>query len=224
MSGTLLHLQHWGLVPYQEALLRQQELQQLRIADKIPDTLIIVQHPSVVTLGLRGGASDLRLDEETIVQSGVDLHHINRGGFATAHEPGQMVAYPIVRLKKNDLRWYAQTFLQSLAATLADYGLIAEFKEGEPGLWVNGCKIASFGIAVKKWVSSHGIALNIANNLSTFAMIVPCGKPGEAITSMQQELNQPVDLADVVDRFVRHFCEQFDYRLPDLNQNREVLL
>ena len=126
-----------------------------------------------------------------------------------------MVAYPIVRLQKKDLRWYSQTFLQALAATLADYGLAAELHEGEPGLWVNGSKIASFGIAVKKWVASHGIALNVNNDLSTFAMIIPCGKPTESVTSMRDELGYTVDLTDVSRCFVGHFCGLFGYAVSN---------
>lgn len=211
MSSACIDIQDWGVVDYEKALLRQQELQQRRIADEARDTLILVQHPSVVTLGLRGGADDLRCSEEQVVESGVELHHINRGGFATAHEPGQLVAYPIVRLRKKDLRWYSQTFLQALADTLADFDLHAEFREGEPGLWVNGRKIASFGIAVKKWVSSHGIALNVNNDLSTFNLIIPCGKPAESVTSMQSEMGHDVALDTVIDKFVAHFCRLFDY-------------
>lgn len=217
MTKTYLELQRWGLVSYQEALERQQGLQKLRIDGRIPDTLILVEHPSVVTLGLRGGENDLRCSEEQIMQRGVDLHHINRGGFATAHEPGQLVAYPIVLLKKKDLRWYSRTFLQSLESTLDDYGLQAEFREGEPGVWVDGSKIASFGIAVKKWVSSHGIALNINNDLSTFNMIVPCGKPTESVTSMRNELGHTVALEEVENRFAEHFCRLFEYDLDVLN-------
>lgn len=223
MSATFLEIQNWGLVAYDEALDRQQKLQSLRINELISDTLILVEHPPVVTLGLRGGDSDLRLTEEQIGQNGVALHHVNRGGFATAHEPGQLVAYPIVRLKKKDLRWYSNSFLQSLVLTLNDYDLSAEFKEGEPGLWVNGSKIASFGIAVKKWVSSHGIALNINNDMTTFHMIIPCGKPTESVTSMQMELGSRVEMADVLNRFIGYFCQQFDYTLPDLDINRDKL-
>ncbi len=219
MSRTPLDIRHWGLVDYDEALNRQQELQRLRIADAVADTLVLVEHPPVVTLGLRGGGDDLRCSAEQIGASGIGLRHINRGGFATAHEPGQMVAYPIVRLKKKDLRWYSRTFLLSLADTLADYGLAAGFREGEPGLWVNGGKIASFGIAVRKWVASHGIALNVNNDLKTFSMIVPCGKPGESVTSMARELGAEVPMAAVIGSFVDHFCRRFDYS-HDLESRR----
>ncbi len=211
MTGTPLEILHWGRVDYDEALRRQQELQRRRIKDEVDDSLIIVEHPPVVTLGLRGSDDDLRFSAHDIGRSGVDLHHINRGGFATAHEPGQLVVYPIVRLKKKDLRWYSRTFLQALAETLSDYGLQAEFREGEPGLWVAGSKIASFGIAVKKWVSSHGIALNVNNDLKTFAMIVPCGKPTESVTSLSKVLGMDVDMDEVIGRFTGHFCQLFDY-------------
>lgn len=211
MTSSPLRIENWGLVDYDTALKRQQDLQRQLISDQGRDTLVLVEHLPVVTLGLRGGADDLRCSEAQIGQLGVGLHHINRGGFATAHEPGQMVAYPIVRLKKKDLRWYSQTFLRSLEQTLADYDLAAEYRQGEPGLWVNDSKIASFGIAVKKWVSSHGIALNVNNDLTTFNMIVPCGKPTESVTSMARELDGPVDMSVVVDRFVDHFCRSFAY-------------
>lgn len=216
-----MQIQNWGLIDYNEALQRQQELQAMRIAGEHGDVLILVEHPPVVTLGLRGGNDDLRFSAAAIGQSGVALHHINRGGYATAHEPGQLVAYPIVRLPKKDLRWYSQLFLQSLAETLADYELRAEFRDGEPGLWVNGSKIASFGIAVKKWVSSHGIALNVNNDLSTFDMIVPCGKPTESVTSMTREIGRRLDMNEVADRFVDHFCALFNYS-PKLEKELSV--
>ena len=215
MSQSSLEIHKWGLVDYDEALSRQQKLQGLRIDGAIADRLILVEHPPVVTLGLRGGEEDLRCSEAQIGQHGIALHHINRGGFATAHEPGQLVAYPIILLKKKDLRWYSETFLQSLAATLADFDLEAEFKENEPGLWVNGSKIASFGIAVKKWVSSHGIALNVNNDLQTFNMIVPCGKPTESVTTMARELGRKIEMSDVLARFTGHFCRLFGYTPVD---------
>lgn len=222
MNRTCLNVELWGVVGYEEALKSQQEMQLRRIKGEIEDTLVMVEHPPVVTLGLRGGDDDLRCSPDRFGQGDVALYNINRGGFATAHEPGQLVAYPIVLLKKKDLRWYSLTFLQSLADTLADFNLDAEFHEGEPGLWVNGSKIASFGIAVKKWVSSHGIALNVNNDLATFDLIVPCGKPGEKVTSMRREVGYGLSMDDVAGRFLGHFCDRFAYCRPELENRFDV--
>ncbi|MCW8858269.1 MAG: lipoyl(octanoyl) transferase LipB, partial [Deltaproteobacteria bacterium] len=151
----------------------------------------------------------------------------NRGGLATAHEPGQLVAYPVIALKKKDLRWFADQFLLVVIHLLADYGIEGRLKAGEPGVWVDGRKICSFGIALKKWISSHGIALNINNSLDTFDMIVPCGQPQEVVTSLRRELGEAVDQDLIKDRFVTHFCKAFDYHQSqtELNQwrvNRRV--
>ncbi len=204
----------WGLLDYQQALDRQNVMVQKRQSGAASDCLVVVEHPPSVTLGRRGNETDLRIAEDLLKSQGVALYRIDRGGQATAHEPRQMVAYPVLSLQKKDLHCYVQTFLGSVAKVLREYGLDPEFKEGEPGLWVNGGKIASFGIAVKKWVTSHGVALNVSNDLSTFNLIVPCGKPTEIVTSMERELGQPVDLAEVKERFVSRFCEAFDYRNP----------
>ncbi len=210
---TTLRLENWGLLDYQEALTRQEQLVQKHLQGHGTDTLILVEHPATVTLGRRGSAADLKMAQSLFESRGVSLQNINRGGLATAHEPGQLVAYPIVLLKKKDLRWFADSFLQAVIAVLADYSLAGALKTGEPGVWVNGRKICSFGIALKRWVSSHGIALNVNNNLSTFDMIVPCGRPEEVVTSMARELDRPPPMAELQQRFVKHFSQAFDYRL-----------
>ncbi len=216
-----LVLQDWGLLDYSDALQRQEQLVSNHLAGQGQDTLVLVEHPATVTLGRRGSEADLRLAESYFTARGVTLQNINRGGLATAHEPGQLVAYPILLLKKKDLRWFAQAFLQVVVALLADYGLSGVLKEGEPGVWVEGRKICSFGIALKKWVSSHGIALNVNNDLSTFDMIVPCGRPTEVVTSMQKELGRQVPMAELRQRFVHHFVAAFAYRLASEETSRE---
>ena len=212
---TPLRLEDWGTLDYTEAFSRQDkmvlDLQQQRIID----TLVLVQHPQVVTLGRRGSEADLRCPAESFTASGVALQHINRGGLATAHEPGQLVAYPIVQLKRKDLRWFANTFLQVVVSVLADFGVEGYLKEGEPGVWVHNRKICSFGIAVKKWISSHGIALNVNNNLETFKMIIPCGRAEENVTSLACELGHELNMAEVKERFVQHFLHVFAYQLKD---------
>jgi lipoate-protein ligase B len=205
-------LEDWGLLDYQSAFARQEEMVVERQNKLRADTLVLVEHPPVVTLGRRGSNDDLRKEVDAPEFSGVDLQFINRGGLATAHEPGQMVVYPVVELKKKDLRWYADTFLAVVVDLLADYGLSGELKQGEPGVWVNQRKICSFGIAVKKWVTSHGIALNVNNDLTTFDLIVPCGRPLENVTSVAAELGQQVEMARLKKQFVEHFLAAFAYQ------------
>ena len=217
--GNRLKLVDWGVLKYDQALSRQQALVSELQNGCGQDTLVLVEHPPVVTLGKRGNQFDLRVAESFFQAQGVDLHYTDRGGQATAHEPGQLVVYPIVELQKKDLHWYVQTFLGSVAAVLEEYGLKAELKPGEPGLWVNGSKIVSFGVAVKKWVVSHGIALNVNNDLATFNLIVPCGKLTEKVTSMAQELGRPIDMAELKSRIAEKFCSEFSYQL-DVEQSR----
>lgn len=209
---TPIIIDDWGLTDYWVAFDRQAEMVAARLAGCGEDTLVIVEHPTTVTLGRRANQDDLRFPENIFSERGVTLQKINRGGLATAHEPGQLVVYPIVRLKKKDLRWFADCFLNIVVNVLADYGIEGYLKDGEPGVWVEGRKICSFGIALKKWISSHGIALNINNSLKTFDMIVPCGRPNEVVTSLSRELGHSVDMAAVKISFISHFCKVFAYK------------
>jgi len=209
---TSLQIEDWGLTDYRLAFDRQAEMVQAQLSGKGKDTLIFVEHPVTVTLGRRATQADLIFSEKIFSDRGVALHKINRGGLATAHEPGQLVVYPIVALKKKDLRWFADQFLNVVIHVLADYGVDGYLKVGEPGVWVGGKKICSFGIALKKWVSSHGIALNINNSLKTFTMIVPCGQPDERVTSLSLELGHDVAMEEVKNKFLDHFCSAFSYQ------------
>jgi len=203
----------WGLLEYEEAFDRQLALVEKRLRGEGEDTLVLVEHPPVVTLGRRGSDDDLRVAVGEFGASGIALRNINRGGLATAHEPGQLVAYPIVALKQKDLRRYADGLLRAVISLLADYGLEGNLKDGEPGVWVNGKKICSFGIAVKKWISCHGIALNVNNDLKTFDMIVPCGRPDEKVTSLSREIGHDLNLAELKGQFCQHFMHIFAYRM-----------
>jgi lipoate-protein ligase B len=208
---TLLKVVDWGRLNYALALQRQVALVDSLLSAGAVDTLVIVEHPPTVTLGRRGTEDDLLWPESVFRECGVYLERINRGGLATAHEPGQLVAYPLVVLKRRDVRWYCRQLLQTVVDLLADYGVEGFLKEGEPGVWVDGAKICSFGVALKRWVSSHGVALNLNNDLSTFAMIVPCGRPDERITSLKAQLGREIDLDEAKKRFIAHFCRNFKY-------------
>jgi len=201
----------WGVLDYGQALARQHQLVTERINGHSPDRLVLVEHPPVVTIGRSGSLNDLRIAKEALSQKGVALQKVDRGGRATFHGPGQLVVYPIVKVSDKDLHAFLKRLLDTLADVLRGCRLIPEFKNGKPGLWVNGAKIASVGLAVKKWVTYHGIALNVCMDPGWFDLIVPCGQPDEKITSMDREMGARVDLSDVKKRFVDRFCSQHHY-------------
>ena len=208
---TALQIVDWGLLDYRTALERQNSIVQDHLLGKGQDVLVLVEHPATVTLGRRATGADLRLSEPEFVERNVSLQQINRGGLATAHEPGQLVAYPIIRLKKKDLHWFSRTYLGVVISLLAEYGLRGDLKDSEPGVWVDGRKICSFGIALKKWVSSHGIALNVNNDLATFDTIIPCGRPEETVTSMSKELGFMLNYEELKNKFTSLFLRAFFY-------------
>jgi lipoic acid synthetase len=207
----LLEVQDWGRVAYEAALLRQRSLVDGRIADRAPDRLVLVEHPPVVTLGRGGSAADLCRPIDVLQQKGIAVRRVERGGMATFHGPGQLVVYPIVKLHQKDLRRFLSGLLSAMEDVLRSYDLRPERKNGQPGLWVNSAKIASVGLAVRKWVTFHGIALNVDTDPGWFDCIVPCGHPGEQITSLERELDRAMDMAEVKRRFIRAFAHRFDY-------------
>jgi lipoic acid synthetase len=211
MPGVPLEILDWRRTEYGEALSRQLLLVEKRISDSSPDRLILTEHPPVVTIGSSGGPSDLLVSAETLQRAGIGLYKVNRGGRATYHEPGQLVAYPIVKLKVKDLHLYLRTFLEAVADLLRRYGIKPEFKPGRPGLWVAGSKIASIGISVRRWVTYHGLALNVNNDLSGFDWIVPCGQPEESVTTMARCLGRPLDAEAVKAEFTDCFRNSFGY-------------
>jgi lipoic acid synthetase len=206
-----LDIMDLGLVEYSEAVSLQKGLVRERIDGNPRDRLLLVEHPPVITIGRSGDEHDLKLQEEMLVKKGVAVHVSDRGGKATFHGPGQLVAYPIVKLGNKDVHWYVEKLLEVVASLLAEYGLQPGLKDGAPGIWIQDRKIASIGVAIKKWVTSHGIALNVNTQLNGFEFIIPCGMPGQEITSMEKELGAPQDFTRVKDRFIQHFKTVFGY-------------
>ncbi|MGD9111074.1 MAG: lipoyl synthase [Desulfobacterales bacterium] len=213
-----LEILDWGCLDYKEALQRQLALVEERINGSGPDRLVLVEHPPVVTLGRSGSHEDLCLSESILQQKGIDIYPVDRGGQATFHTLGQLVAYPIIKLVEKDLHAYLQTLLEVGAAVVRSYGLQPVFKNGRPGIWINSGKIASVGIAVRKWVTYHGIALNVNSDLNGFEWIVPCGHPEENMTSLQSRLEDPINLPEVKERFLKEFRKSFGYS-GDSNKN-----
>ncbi len=212
-----------GLVDYQDVYALQKKYVQERIADDISDRLLLLSHPPVVTIGKSGSLEDLFLSEKALNADGIQVCQTDRGGKTTLHSPGQLVGYPIVKLRRKDVRWFVQNLLNVLCSVLIDYGLEPVLKEGQPGVWVNGAKIASVGISIKKWVTYHGISLNVNMDVGLFDVINPCGIPGQAMTSMKDELGEEQEFTAVTACFVEHFEKAFGYRKKEPNSFPEWL-
>jgi len=193
--NNLMQIDDWGVLPYREAYDRQLEQVQKRLADEVEDTLVMVEHPPVYTIGARMEASShLTASPQWLQQRGVEVCQTNRGGDITLHAPGQLVVYPIVKLEKKDLHAYLRDLEEVIIRTLSYIGLASTRAQGKTGVWVqdkNGQrKIAAIGVAVKQWVTYHGVAINLNNDLTLFEGIVPCGLVGSAVTSIEKELGK----------------------------------
>lgn len=210
-TEATLQVMDLGLTPYAEVLARQQELVRLRLLGAVPDTLILVEHPPVVTLGRAKRRANLMLDPDEIRRHGVEFFEITRGGDVTYHAPGQLVGYPIFDLRQHgrDVLLFCRGMEAALIETLADFGAAAQAIPGKAGVWVGARKIASLGISVRRWVTFHGFALNVTVDLSGFEVIRPCGEDPGVMTSMAAILGGPISMADVRRQVVVRFAETF---------------
>lgn len=184
-------VEDWGEVPYPEALERMRGYVGRRIKEEIEDRLVLCSHPPVFTVGRRLGAEKHILEAKEI-----PVVEVERGGDVTYHGPGQLVVYPIFLLREGerDLHRHLRNVEELVIQTLQVFSLEGD-RSGPTGVWVKGKKIASIGIAARRWVVFHGVALNVSVDLSTFFQIEPCGLDPKMMTSMEQELGQPVELS-----------------------------
>jgi lipoate-protein ligase B len=185
-----------GVKDYQSVLGMQENAFQNLLAGTGEDTIFIAEHPPVITLGARESANKLLKDSDAIKQSGIEIFQIRRGGGATAHNPGQLVVYPIINLKKHNLG--VSDFVHLLEdigiELLKELGVNCGTKKGFPGLWIEDRKIASIGVQIKKWITFHGMAININNDLSIFDSIVPCGLDNVKMTNAQIEAGKKINI------------------------------
>ena len=202
-----------GRVPYADALALQKQLVEERRDGRIGDVLLLVEHPHVLTLGVRGdgGRSHILAPPDVLDARGVELHETGRGGDITYHGPGQIVGYPIIDLKPDrcDVHRYVRDLEEVLIRVAADYGLRGERVAGLTGVWVGGEKVAAIGVRIARWVTSHGFALNVTTDLDYFNLIVPCGIADRGVTSLSKLLGRPVDRTEVEDRLIQRFSEVF---------------
>jgi lipoate-protein ligase B len=201
-----LHVQRLGLVRYAEALELQTELRDRRLAGEVGDTVLLLEHPDVVTFGRGASGEHARLSDEQLRARGYDVERVNRGGDVTWHGPGQLIGYPILDLAKRgrDVHVYLRELEGVLIDALADFGIAARRRDGYTGVWLDeASKIASIGVGVRRWVTLHGFALNVDCDLERFDVIVACGLTGVRMTSMREQLGA-VDRASVTDRVESH--------------------
>ncbi|MGH7471412.1 MAG: lipoyl(octanoyl) transferase LipB [Longimicrobiales bacterium] len=201
-----------GLVPYQAALQLQDDLVTRRRAQQIPDHLLLLQHPHVITLGTSSSADHVLLDENERALLGIELHQTGRGGDVTYHGPGQMVGYPILDLKPDrcDLHRYVRDLESALIGALHELNIDATRKAGLTGVWVGDSKIAAIGVRVSSgWITSHGFALNVNTDLAFFDAIVPCGIRNHDVTSIARARRAPLTLEQVEQSVARHVASVF---------------
>jgi lipoyl(octanoyl) transferase len=195
MSGYLLDL---GRMEYGKALQLQKELVQERAAGKIPDTLVLVEHEHVITLGRKTSSANFKPQD-------IPVFEVERGGDATYHGPGQLVGYPIILLADHDVRRHVRNMEEAIIRVAREYGVAGERLEGHPGIWVGGKKLASIGVAVTDWVTYHGFALNVNTDLSRFELIRPCGLDPSTMTSMQKITGKALPFDEIKGHFARDY-------------------
>ncbi|HEX8862761.1 MAG TPA: lipoyl(octanoyl) transferase LipB [Actinomycetes bacterium] len=209
-----------GLVPYRVAWAWQRALVERRVADEIPDTVLLLEHPHVYTIGKRGSDGDVLVSDEWLRAQGAEVVHTERGGQATYHGPGQLVGYPITRLDHAKGVWpFIARVEDALVDTAADFGLEARGELGElTGVWVDGAKLVAIGMRVSRDVTSHGFALNCSTDLARFNAIIPCGMPDKAACSLSSLLGRTVGVDEALPLVERHLAERLERapRLVDL--------
>jgi lipoyl(octanoyl) transferase len=217
-------------VAYDEALELQRTLVEERKGGHIPDTLLLLEHPHVLTLGVRqgGGQANILATPEQLDDLGVTVFEAGRGGDVTYHGPGQIVGYPIVDLKpdRQDVHRYVRDVEAVMIRTCADFGVTARRLEGFSGAWVEHPsrgleKIAAIGVRISRWVTSHGFALNVNTDLEFFRLIVPCGITDRGVTSLQVQTGAPVTVSDVEASIIKRFAEVFAGEV--VNQSEGVM-
>jgi lipoyl(octanoyl) transferase len=217
VAARALDVRRVGRIDYAEGVELQATLVEDRRAGRIPDTLLLVEHPPVITLGVktRRGPTNIIASPEILSREGVTVHESGRGGDVTYHGPGQLVGYPILDLNpdRRDVHRYVRDIEDVLIRAIAAFGIDGVRVAGLTGVWVGEpgreAKIAAIGIRISRWITSHGFALNVAGDLGHFGLIVPCGISDRSVTSMERALGRAVPMTDVEDAVVAAMREVF---------------
>lgn len=211
-AARALQVRRLGLVRYAAALELQRKLVSERQRDAIADQLLLLEHPPVITRGVRTGADNVLASPDVLRRRGVEVHDARRGGDVTYHGPGQLVGYPILLLKPDrcDVHRYVRDLEEVLIRAVAGFGVRATRIEGLTGVWVGNDKLAAIGVRLSRWVTSHGFALNVTTDLDDFGLIRPCGLVDRGVTSLARLTGTEVSDVAVADRVARRFAEVFD--------------
>jgi lipoyl(octanoyl) transferase len=213
VPGSHLEVRRLGTVSYQAALDLQMRLVEERKQGRIPDQLLLLEHPPVITLGARNrnARSNVLETAEALAQRGVALYETGRGGDVTYHGPGQLVGYPIIELPadRHDVHRYVRDLEEVLIRAVGGFGITASRIPGLTGIWVGDDKLAAIGVRISRWVTSHGFALNVSTDLANFGLIVPCGIRDKSVTSMERLLGRRVPMAEVAEAVAARFHELF---------------
>ena len=216
------YVEQFGVLDYAEGLRLQRERVAARKAGVIPDTLLLLEHPHVYTLGRNAKKENLLLSAEQLASRGAQVFEIDRGGDVTYHGPGQLVGYPILDLgqHRRDIAWYMRSLEEVLIAVARDYGIEAGRLAGAPGVWVGNDKLVAMGVHISRWVTSHGFAFNVNTDLRYFDWIVPCGLRDKGVTSLQKLLGRRLEMDEVADKVVLHFGRVFELEMVEQVETR----
>ena len=230
MVTNVLYL---GRVAYATALQLQRTLQEMRKAGRIENTLLLLEHPPVITLGRNAKLDNVLAPPEFLAQRGVELFEIDRGGDVTFHGPGQLIAYPIYDLRSFEPKVgaveYVRRLEEVLIRTCSDFGIGAQRMKGLTGVWTYAlrnkpeAKIAAIGVHISRAVTTHGFALNVSTDLDFFSLIVPCGITDRTVTSMERELQKPLTLEEVTIAASRNFGRVFQSQMLWLESMDDLL-
>jgi lipoyl(octanoyl) transferase len=200
-----------GCVEYSAGLALQRDRVAARKAGAIPDTLLLLEHPHVYTLGRNARRENVLVSTSFLRERGASVFETDRGGDVTYHGPGQLVGYPIIDLTQHrrDIAWYMRSLEEVFIRVAAEYRVAAGRLPGSAGVWVDNAKLVAVGVHISRWVTSHGFAFNVNTELSFFHWIVPCGLPGRDVTSLERLLGHPVDLQEVSGKVIKAFGQVF---------------
>lgn len=208
----MIEIQNWGLIDYQVAWEKQKQLVEEIQKGRNKNVFVLCEHPTVITIGKNGTVDNLLLSDKEFEEKNVKVIWNNRGGDVTMHNPGQLVGYPIFNLScyKEDLHWFLREIEERIIETVAEFGIASSRVEGLTGVWIeNQRKICAIGMHCSRWVTSHGFALNVANDLGEFGYIVPCGIDDKEVTSISKETGTQVDIGLVRDTVITKFSKKF---------------
>jgi lipoate-protein ligase B len=215
-----------GRTHYREAWDIQKKLVTLRSEKRIPDCLIFTEHEPVITMGRATSPMNLLCSRDYLSERGIDLFEVERGGDITFHGPGQLIAYPIIDLteRDRDLHKYLRDLESLVISTLADLDIKADIKKGMTGVWVNDSKLAAIGVAVSRWITYHGLALNVNTDLDYFKLINPCGITKFPVGSISELIGRRIDLAEVSDLMAANFKRLFECEMETIEDLNSIIM